>query len=1209
MQLRRLEIVGFKSFANKSTFLFDGNVTVLAGPNGSGKSNVAEAVRWVLGEQRPSALRSRRADEVIFLGSDSRAPVGMAEVSLVMDNSEGRMGVDFGEIRITRRIYRSGESEYLLNGRRVRLRDITDRILTVGLGPDNYTVISQGAVDELIAQKPEERRIALENAADVRRHQLQLNETRSRLSTTEENLTRCRDVLVELEPQVRRMRSHADRASRAREVRQELQVVSRRLYRHQYRAALQHRTIAEQRRGESEEALRAVEEELAARDLQWRALETESESLGQSLTQADQLVRDLRRQRDALQSQLLRAREEELQLEAESRAASEGQARFEREQLDLASRSETLEARRVESEANRTHAQRELSAIQDHERAASVAARSRRDALVSSNTQLLQLRSQVERERQSFNLATQKAVELRAAHAGVADEIARLDEALDTAEIAVRAADTRSTDARAELELAESELTETEREVARLDVELQQVRTRIRASEQEHARLEAARAALDESLQRLVTDAAGETLRKATRGVLGVLGPSLRVRDGYERLISAALADRVGYVVMDGPESAGQLAKRVMGADERAALVLSEFNDAMMERSVVRLHQVVSRLSLPEGAVLGFATDVAECDADLQAVVRRYLGCTLMLDTVEHAIDVVDILTSSDVANVPWQLVTRDGHVLRWNGEWRSGSDQRQVRLVAGRAELASIERDVTASKDTSEPERLRLAELERQHQHQLEQRGELRKKVQETRASLNFATAELDKQRRLLALAQQARTASDARHSAAQNQLRTLEESIASAESRIAEIGRLSADFEEQRSQAQTAAQADEANLTELRARMAQHQRLAAEAEAQLQSVAEEQRREARLQVEIQERRQALLAVQSGLQTRGQKLTESTAEHRKRIAEIDTGLPEADQRLEGLLGTMNQLAGRRTVLDAEMNEIRARVRQAQTVHDAAGLELTRTIENLIRLEREIADELEDLGDDRSVQMALSFDDHADESSSEPEPDSFELQREVRRLKRELSRLGAVDDAALSEYQELIDRHEFLTQQSVDLERASESLRTAMADLEVLIQGGLDSTLAEVNNAFQRTFERLFKGGEARLVWSNPDEPIASGIDIVAQPPGKRLQPLGNFSGGERALASVALVFALLQVNPTPFCVLDEVDAALDESNVGRFADIIREWSSRTQFIVVTHNRNTMEIADSLFGISMDTHGVSRVVSLKLDQVLAAAEG
>jgi chromosome segregation protein len=278
-------------------------------------------------------------------------------------------------------------------------------------------------------------------------------------------------------------------------------------------------------------------------------------------------------------------------------------------------------------------------------------------------------------------------------------------------------------------------------------------------------------------------------------------------------------------------------------------------------------------------------------------------------------------------------------------------------------------------------------------------------------------------------------------------------------------------------------------------------------------------------------------------------------------------------------------------------------------VHDAASVGLTRATEDLTRLEREIADELEDLGDERGLQMALTLGDAGDDAQVELEGDPEEIQREVRRLKRELARLGPVDDATVSEYQELIDRHEFLTQQSLDLERASESLRTAMADLAVLIQGGLDATLTEVNSAFQRTFERLFEGGEARLVWSDPENTISSGIDIVAQPPGKRLQPLGNFSGGERALASVALVFALLHVNPTPFCVLDEVDAALDESNVGRFADIIREWSSRTQFIVVTHNRNTMEIADSLFGISMDTHGVSRIVSLKLDEVLAAAEG
>jgi chromosome segregation protein len=1214
MQLRRLEIVGFKSFANKSTFLFDSNITVLAGPNGSGKSNVAEAVRWVLGEQRPSALRSRRADEVIFLGSDSRAPVGMAEVSLVMDNSEGRMGADFGEIRITRRIYRSGESEYLLNGRKVRLKDITDRILSVGLGPDTYTVIGQGAVDELIQQKPEERRVALENAADVRRHQIQLNETRSRLATTEENLTRCRDVLAELDPQVRRMRSHADRASRAREVQHELRGVSRRLYRHQYRAAIEHRALAERRQTETAEALRTVEDELAGREVQWRALEAESESLAQDLTEADRLVRDLRRQRDSLQSQLLQAREDELRLESEARSAQDQRERLGREQQELAARAASLHVRRAEAEAGREAARTELETIQVEERAASDSARAHRDALVAADAQMAELRGQTDREQRQRESAEQKVSDLRLTHLNAVRQIQRADEAVEAARSTAQAAADRLAEIHAQVEGVESELGETEREIGLLDAELLQARASQREAEQEQARLEAARASLDESLQRLVTDAAGATLRRAERGVRGVLGPSLRVREGYERLISAALADRVGHVVMDGAEDAQALTRRVLDADERAALVLAEFNDVAVDEAIGVLRDVAGGLRLSNDIFLGFATDVTTCDASIERVVRRYLGTTLMLDTVQHALMAAQRLAASEAAAVPWQIVTRDGHVLRWNGEWRTGSDQRQVRLVAGRAELAEIEHRITLARESAEPVRARLLDLEQRHERDVERRGALRRQAQDVRAALNETTREADARRRALTQAEQTRADAVSTHSATELQLRGLEETIASSGSRVQEIGQLLADLEGKREQAQAAVRVAEADLVRLREQVADRQRAAAEADAQLQAVAEEERREARLQSEIEERSRALSEGQTALQSRAAELGQTNRSQRARVVEIDAALPDADARLQDLLATMSQLASRRARLDSELNDIRARLRQSQTIHDAAALEVSRTLEDLTRLEREIAEELEDLGDELGVQMALGLSESAGTEDGpsgadyDPDEDPSELQREVRRLKRELARLGPVDDAALSEYQELIDRHEFLTQQSVDLERASESLRTAMADLEVLIQGGLDATLAEVNQAFQRTFERLFQGGEARLVWSDPDSPIASGIDIVAQPPGKRLQPLGNFSGGERALASVALVFALLQVNPTPFCVLDEVDAALDESNVGRFAEIIREWSSRTQFIVVTHNRSTMEIADSLFGISMDTHGVSRVVSLKLDQVLAAGE-
>ncbi|MFN0074813.1 MAG: hypothetical protein ACKVVP_25315, partial [Chloroflexota bacterium] len=1047
------------------------------------------------------------------------------------------------------------------------------------------------------------------NAADVRRHQIQLNETRNRLATTEENLTRCRDVLAELEPQVRRMRSHADRAARARELRQELHRTSQLLYRHQYQAARERRVIAESRELETNTTLQREEHELQGYEARWKALEAESESLGQDLTRADQLVRELRRQRDELQRQILQAREEELQLESETRALSERHQRQERERTDVVGRVAMLKQRQVEAEAEMDRAAAELAVVAGEDRRIAQTARSNRDALVSASTQLTQMRAQLDRERQSRDVSADKAATLRVATAGVAEEIDQYESAVTSSQSAVQSATELVAAEQLMLEQAENELADTDKSISNMEAELQGLRDAARSREREQARLEAAHASLDESLKRLVLDAAGATLKRAEQGVVGVLGPALRIHGGYERLVSVALADRVGHVVMDSPAAAHELSVRVNDADERASLVLADFNDVAVQASIDQLRTVVSRFIDREGGLAGLAIDVVECDGNLQSVVRRYLGLTVMLESVTQALPLAEQLSRSELAALPWQIATHDGHVLRWNGEWRAGSDQRQVRLLVGRAELADLGRQIEERRQGTETERVRLAELERELQLRQERRGRLRAQAQSARAGLNRASAEVDKQRRQLVQAQQGRSAIDARHAATTAQLRTLEEAITMAATRITDLTARMAELGLERSRAQSMVQVDEGRSLALRERLAMVQRASAEATAQLQAVVQELRRDERLEVEISERTEALATVEAGLVTRRGQLAETALQQRVAMQKVDSALPDADARLEGLMVTMNQLAGRRAGLDAELSVVRARVRQAQMVRDAAVLERERTVDDQARLEHEIADELEDLGDDRTIQMVLALEGGGGVPALKPEGDPAELQREVRRLKRELSRLGPVDDAAVSEYQELIDRYQFLSQQSADLEGASVSLTSAMTDLESLIQGGLDKTLEDVNRAFQRTFERLFQGGEARLVWSMPDNPVSSGIDIVAQPPGKRLQPLGNFSGGERALASVALVFALLQVNPTPFCVLDEVDAALDESNVGRFADIIREWSLRTQFIVVTHNRNTMEIADSLFGISMDSHGVSRVVSLKLDEVLAAAEG
>ncbi len=1138
--LKRLELVGFKSFAPRTVAEFEPGIVVVVGPNGSGKSNVADAVRWVLGEQSTRAVRARKPEELIFAGSAQRQPLGMAEVSLFLDNGDGVLPVEYGEVRVTRRLYRSGESEYLLNGSRVRLRDITQLMLQVGLGADGYGVIGQGAIDELILQKPEERRLAFESAADIRRYQLRLNDTRNRLTATEDNLARVQDVLAELGPHVRRLKTQADRARRAESVRAEL----RRLQLTAFRIRL---AQARRARAAAEQSYLAAARELEQAQVATHQIEAQARVSEQAQDELESRLATLRPRAEAFREQA-RTSERSLAVASERSAALVAlRTTLAAELVRLAQRVEELRA--------------EVAAHADGERRGEADTPEQSSAIASQRAQLQTLR-------QGLASATQELEAARAAAEAAERRIQRLEEQIAGDEERRRQLDAshavdeaRLVDQRRQIEtLAES--------TAHLHDEVGVVQAEVVAA------------------QRLAQQAAEERRRAGQR---------------VERLREAA---RV----------AARQADRLHGALEALGFPRTSPEQEEASQTATSLppqwRQVLRGLP-----VLGIAGELAARVRPVDRLLRGYLMRTVVVADNAAAREAHRRLMAELGPAVPaWAVVSAEGLLLAAVGErpiedsadegsvvadWKRQVQQLQAQRADADATRQQAERELEEATEA-------LAQATAADQAAIAASREGEGRLQQLRRADTQSTAELNHQRQSLERATRgASAAADAQHNLNEHDRRARETLATVRTERSAALARARAAEEQvrvltaERDAAQTRLAAVEAE----RAR-----RVAAfEASTTLLTRLRNERESADSSLRAAEERSQQLATQAvELNDRELRLREELQAANAELETLDADLTAAEE------ARRQQLTTRRT-FEEGLAAARATERAAHERHALAQVERHRAQDELERLEREVVDtgDLEvDLpgGADWVRQLRLELSSEAEEpTGDELALDMESLRRRIAVLQRESRAVGSVASGVLEEFRQLADRHAFLEQQSEDLRSAMTELRQAARELEGTMRERFARVFDAVNVAFQSCFRQLFGGGEARLVLTDPDDLLRTGVDIVARPPEKKLQGLLSLSGGERTLTIVALLFGLLEVNPTPFCVLDEVDAALDEANVGRFAELLGRFARQIQFVVVTHNRATMEQADALYGVTMDADGISRLYSVAPRAVATAA--
>jgi len=1285
MRLNHLVLQGYKSFATKTEFLFPTGITAVVGPNGSGKSNIADAIRWVLGEQSIRTLRGKSTIDMIFAGGQRRARSGMAEVSLTLDNSDGWLPIEFSEVTLTRRAYRSGENEYLINGSRVRLLDIATLLAESGLSQRAYTVIGQGLVDAALSLRPQERRTLFEEAAGISVYRGRREDAVQRLDETQRNLERVYDIVSEITPRLQRLAQEAERVEEHRRLTAHLGRLQSTWYGYQWgrrqaaldreleKASVVESNVLEQQQevaalNERLAQLRQRESELRASLRDWHResadLHDHANEVQRELAVGEERARLLKVQREELLAEL-----GPLGSQQEAQKTQVAQLRAQREQLerDLAERKKRLAALEQEWATVKERAQEPVRQSAQVEQEL----RDRRAQAERLHEALLEARAEAARLASEQAVAEERAWQLEARREEILAELEPLRGQREAQAERVDQAHAQSEQLEHALVERKEQLAELEQEWVAVQRQAQEpVRQRAEAERELHAqraelerlnqalleaRAEAARLAGEqEALSRVYTTEAAcnagvqAVLEANLDGVLGPLAALMQVPPEWNPAVVAALGDDWQAIVVERASLAEEIHRILESTGGRLTLL--------------PLDGLRPAPPLPPGARR--AADVVTCDERGRLAVETVLGNIALCDDLAAAQALAPAMPPGS------RCVTATGIVLRADGALLVGQARSDGALADehGRQELlARLEETQRRCQETEEQQHAKvervaaleanLENLARQAAAASEEAARIeREKLGTARTEVAVAEETLRSQRvilqqetsllerleaQIVALRQQAdaaqaeRTSIAARIQAWRGETSQVEAQAAGARmsiqlvkggqsqlslpAQMEETHRRCQDIEEQQRVGAEQVAALEARLQEL----AQQVEVAREEAARVEretlgpartevAVAEEalhsrratlQREEAlleRLWAQVSARHQRAHELEVEHRTIGTRVEELRAE----AAQLEAQLRQVNTCIQPAEEELAHLREEQAALEGQERRARDRARDTETRQGHVQLDVARRRDELELLARRIEEDLGlvelELSESVTAQTPLPLRPLVSQLPTVEElPEG--LEEEIQRLKAHLRRLGSVNPNAPTEYAEVQERHRFLTEQSADLEKASTQLRQVVAELDELMEAAFRETFEAVAARFSETFTTLFNGGTARLELTEPGDLMDTGVDIVAQPPGKRAQRLALLSGGERALTAAALLFALLHVSPTPFCVLDEVDAMLDEANVGRFRTLLEELAQQTQFIVITHNRVTTEAAHTIYGVSMGADGVSQVVSLKLD--------
>ena len=1191
LRLKSLELQGYKTFASKTTFEYASGITAIVGPNGSGKSNIADALRWVLGEQSYALLRGKKTEDMIFNGSEHRPRASMASAQIVFDNTTGWLPVDYTEVAMTRRAYRDGHNDYLLNDQHVRLRDLNELLAASGLAERTYTILGQGLVDASLALKADERRRLFEEAAGVGLYRVRREEALKRLETTQRNLERVLDIMSELEPRLRSLERQAKRANEYIRAQADLKGILREWYGYHWHRAQKELTDsrevvkaqdvrvndARKTHVEAQQAYNIFRERFTGLRAQLNAWHRQSAELHNQREEVSRELAVLEERRRSLlttQSSVLADKD---RTSDEERVAHERFAEVEQEVLRLQNEFEEAQKQYAEAQQSLQNKQAERAEVEEKLQTARAEIEKWSAQRAESQARLDELKSRLENLQARLENAN-RAIETVDVNARDAYEKYERERKLrESAEEEFRTAQEKEEKGRNEVSRLEEERRAKSEERAQQLTEYTRLKARLDVLEQAEQSL----AGYAEGARYLL-DAARQLRLRSARGALSA---SLDVPAELETAVTAALGDTLDAILLDANEIEDALQMLEENEAGRAALLPMENHS----RSALVRPDV-------ENAI-GVASELVNASEELQPAVNLMLGQTLIVRDRATARRLIHDLPPHA------RVVTLKGEVFRGDGLIIAGKSATSSALSRPRQK-----RELTESLSASDA---RIESLNRE--------------VEALSALINEAHRELSH-------ATQATRAARLK----------LEEVLGNEQQARLETEATRRQLEWQKSQyGQLKAEADEAalirqNLIESQAEV-ESRSVSAQEQIRLfsEQLAEMDLGESQSQASYWGTRVAVIerALEDG-RTRREERSKELGRFDTRRYELTTRLQEAESSLTGLERDKFALHERQTSLHTQIEELRVLIEpaegdlevaeqeesrlqaaeanaqrslaNAERIMGQVQLEQMRKQEALDNLRGKITDDfglvMFDYAEDVSGPVPLPFEGMVEELPVVTEV-SPELEAQLAQQRTRLRRLGPINPEAKQEFDTETERYTFMKTQVEDLRKAEEDLRQVIAELDELTKQEFSKTFDAVDKQFRAMFTRLFGGGSARLALTDPDNLVETGIEIEARLPGRREQGLALLSGGERSLTAVALVFALLKVSPTPVCVMDEVDAMLDEANVGRFRDLLEELSRDTQFIIITHNRNTVQAADVIYGITMGRDSASQVISLRLDQV------
>ncbi|MCA0990199.1 chromosome segregation protein SMC [Pseudalkalibacillus hwajinpoensis] len=1180
MFLKRLDVVGFKSFADRISVEFVPGVTSVVGPNGSGKSNINDAIRWVLGEQSARSLRGAKMEDIIFAGSDTRKAVNLAEVTLTLDNTNQYLPIDYNEVSVTRRVYRSGDSEYLLNNQTCRLKDIIELFMDSGLGKESFSIIGQGRIEEILSSKSEERRKIFEEAAGVLKYKTRKTKAETRLKETEDNLHRVEDILYELEDQVEPLRMQASIAKDYLQKREDLEKIEAALTVHE----IEEYHHAWKLKKEELDSLKA--KELTLND----SITVKKEALASAREKLDKCEHHL----ESYQQQLLDTSEELEKLEGKK---------------------EVLKERKKNAHQNRSNLEERMTFLQEKKRYYEKEIEHHRSRFNQQKKELGQLKSSLKKETELlsdieqdieqeldrmksdyFELLNEQA-SIRNENRYLQDQLSILSQRKDRLDgdnhkyIEERSAvDEKKAERSAKLAQSKQEL---EAHVSRFYKSKHDVEEKKKALGEKESKLYQAYQYIQqykskkEMLEEMQDDYAGffqgvkEVLkaREDLSGIEGAVAELITVPKEVETALETALGGAMQNVVVQDEAS---------GRQAITYLKKNRFGRAtFLPLSVVKSRKISSydleRVKQNE-AFVGVASDLITFDSKYQTIMENLLGSVLVAKELKGANELAKIMQYRT------RIVTLEGDVVNPGGSMSGGSVKQKSSSLLSRQrdlevlikKLEDMQEKTAGVEQEIKKDKVALADLEEKLDEMRERGENLRLEEQSLLGDLRAIEGDERNSNERLQLYDREKKAIEEeiethhkRHIYLTERLETITKQAATLESKI---DNLTAKKQTQ----QTSRESIQTEITELKVKVAEHQ----------QSFQNQKETLDRLTTEQNETNTQLAETTEEFTL----LSEAMSSNSNGEEKLDQNIVSFRSEKEKLLETLQNEREAKLSLQQEIETISTKL-DSLVAEDKQLSGLMQAVEvSINRLDVELENRLAILSEEYELTYEAAKEKHV--LSLEPE----DARRKLKLIKLEIDELGTVNLGAIDEYDRVNERYTFLSEQQADLLQAKETLYAVIEEMDQEMKKRFEETFTKIRAQFQIVFKELFGGGKADLVLTDPDNLLSTGVDILAQPPGKKLQHLALLSGGERAFTAIALLFSILKVRPVPFCVLDEVEAALDDANVGRFAKYLKQFSEKTQFIVITHRKGTMEESDVLYGVTMQESGVSRLVSVRLEE-------